>query len=249
MWRIATSATLAICLGSAASAQGSPANGDALVIIGAGAAGTWATEYEFANRDSSPAQVQVGPAPFSIPCAPLQGCEQATITVSGRGIAKIPSLPYTRTFVGSTFVVSDGNLPTVRARIVNTAIPTQAIELPATRLSTILALNPPELVFPTLTRTGEAHSNLVLSELTRLSPIEIRVEAYSPEGILRGSRTYELASGGSLFLVDVLQELAISTLAEGQLRVIKTGGEGVLWGLLATVTHDAQVFVTLGRNP
>lgn len=223
---------------------------DALVVVGAGAAGPWVTEYEFANRDISTAQVHVGPAPFSVPCPPLQPCEQASVSIPGRGVAKVPALPYGRTFVGSTFVtVANADLPTVRARIVNSSRLAQSIELPVTRLSTITALNPSELVFPTAARTGTAHSNLVLSELSHSAALTVRVEAYSAEGTLLGAADLGLERGNSLFIIDVLGTLGITGLANGQVRVTRIEGAGLLWGLLATVTSEGQVFASLGVNP
>lgn len=223
---------------------------EALVVVGAGAAGPWVTEYEFANRDTSTAQVHVGPAPFSVPCPPLQPCEQSSVSLPGRGVAKVPALPYGRTFVGSTFVtVANAALPTVRARIINSSRPAQSIELPVTRLSTIRALNPSELVFPTAVRTGTAHSNLVLSELSLAAPLTVRVEAHSAEGRLLGAANFVLERGNSLFIVDVIGALGIAELASGQVRVTRMEGTGLLWGLLATVTDEGQIFATLGINP
>ncbi len=233
----------------AQSASGS-LDSDALVVVGAGAAGSWVTEYELANGDPASIQALVGPAPFGVPCPPLQACEQAGVGIPGRGTAKISNVLYSRTFVGSTFVTAAGaTLPTVRARIINSNRPSQAIELPVTRLSTISALNPSELVFPTAARTSTAHSNLVLSELSLTAPVSLRVEAYSADGTLVGTRVFDVDRGNSIFLVDVLSQLGVLDFANGQVRVVKIGGGGLLWGLLATVTSDGQVFVSLGRNP
>lgn len=252
--RLFSRAALVIALFSAAEMPAQNASGsldsDALVVVGAGAAGSWVTEYELANGELASIQALVGPAPFAVPCPPLQACEQAVVGVPGRGAAKISSIPYSRTFVGSTFVtVPTGSLPTVRARIVNSNRPSQAIELPVVRLSTIASFNASELFFPTATRTPTAHSNLVLSELSLTAPVSLRVEVYSAGGTLVGARAFDIDLGNSIFLVDVLGQLGVLDLADGQVRVVKTGGGGLLWGLLATVTSDGQVFVSLGRNP
>lgn len=69
---------------------------DALVVIGAGAAGPWVTEYELANPDAAPIQALIGPAPFAVPCPPLQACEQAvgnSRTRDGESI-QYPLQPY-----------------------------------------------------------------------------------------------------------------------------------------------------------
>jgi hypothetical protein len=90
---------------------------------------------------------------------------------------------------------------------------------------------------------------LVLSELSLAAPLTVRVEAYSAEGRLLGAADFGLERGNSLFIVDVLGTLGIAELASGQVHVTRMEGAGLLWGLLATVTAEGQVFATLGINP
>ena len=64
-----------------------------------------------------------------------------------------------------------------------------------------------------------------------------------------GSTTRTIAAGETLFLVDVLARLGAGGISEGQIRVTKTGGGGILWGLLSTVSDDGRVSVAVGRYP
>jgi hypothetical protein len=152
--------------------------------------------------------------------------------------------------------VTGASQPTVTARIINRARPTQTIELPVVRYSTIQAMNPTVLAFPSARRTTDSHSNLVVAEVSnepgRL--LSILVEAYSASGERLGAATFDVPPGGifsagTLFLVDVLAQLGVSALDNGQIRVTKTGGSGLMWGLLATVSDDGRVAVSLGANP
>ena len=79
--------------------------------------------------------------------------------------------------------------------------------------------------------------------------LSVRVEAYSPAGDSLGSAGFDLSNGTTLFLVDVLVQLGVSELDGGQIRVTKTGGNGLMWGLLATLTDDGGVTVSPGLNP
>lgn len=138
------------------------------------------------------------------------------------------------------------------ARVVNRDRPTQTIELPVVRRSTIEALNPAVLAFPSAKRSAGAHSNLILSEVSWVEgrTLSIVVEAYSPVGERLGSpAAFEVTTGGTLFLVDVLAKLGVSELDAGQIRVTKTGGSGLMWGLLATVYDEGSVSVSPGMNP
>jgi hypothetical protein len=141
--------------------------------------------------------------------------------------------------------------PTVTARVVNRDRPTQTIELPVIRRSTIEALNPTLLAFPSAKRSADSHTNLILSEVSWVEgrALSLVVEAYSPDGERPGSSVaFEVTTGSTLFLVDVLAQLGVSELDGGQIRVTKTGGSGLMWGLLATLSDDGRVSVSPGAN-
>jgi hypothetical protein len=111
---------------------------------------------------------------------------------------------------------------------------------------------PPCSRFPSAKRSADSHSNLVLSEVSWVEGrgLSILVEAYSAAGEQLGSSAaFDLSTGGALFLIDVLARLGVSEFDGGQIRVTKTGGSGLMWGLLATVFDDGRVSVSPGMNP
>jgi hypothetical protein len=112
-------------------------------------------------------------------------------------------------------------------------------------------LNPAVLSFPAARRSIDSHSNLIVAEVSREEgrELSILVEAYSSAGERLGSAAFDLSAGSTLFLVDVLAQLGVENLADGQIRVTKTGGTGLMWGLLATVYDEDRVLVSLGTNP
>ena len=115
-------------------------------------------------------------------------------------------------------------------------------------LSTIDALDPVVLTFPSASRSTVSHSNLILSEVSWYDDLDVRIEAFAATGEPRGVGVFRVVRGFTLFLADVLAQLAVGELDGGQIRVTKTGGNGLMWGLLATVAED-RVSVSLGTNP
>jgi hypothetical protein len=227
-----------------------------LVIVGAGYAPPWDTDLFLANREPAERSFWVGPSRFNlIPCL---SCPGVSVSLLGDGTAKSTGPAVLNAYAGflgvtTLYVVppSDAALPTVTARAVNRDRPTQTIELPVVRFSTIEALNPSVLSFPGARRSSVTHSNLFVAEVTREDGrgLSIVVEAYSPAGDRLGSAAFDLSTGRTLFLVDVLNQLGVSALDNGQIRVTKTGGTGLMWGLLATVSDDGRISVSPGMNP
>jgi hypothetical protein len=227
---------------------------DALVIVGAGYQPPWDTDLELANGQENELAVLVSQVPYSL--TPCLSCPEWPVSLPARGTAKATAQQaLTAGGAGGpairTLYVSGSILPTVTARIVNRDRPTQTIELPVVRRSTIEALNPTVMAFPSASRLPDSHSNLVLSEVSweEGRTLSLLVEAYSPAGDRLGSAAFDLSTGRTLFLVDVLNQLGVSALDNGQIRVTKTGGTGLMWGLLATVSDDGRVSVSPGLNP
>ena len=224
---------------------------DVLVAVGAGVAGTWETEFEFANNTSLPLLVFAGEQPHEFLCVTGPcGIVYATLPRTGAARIVATAADFGR-FTGRLFVGAHDaeELPTVRARVVNRARPTQAIELPLFRRSTLVTMDPRVLAFPSAVRTAGAHTNLFVSEITLADGLTVLVEAYSAAGQELGERTIALAPGETVFLQDVLATLGVPRLSEGQLRVTKTTGSGRMWGLAATVYDDGRVTVAAGRHP
>jgi hypothetical protein len=224
---------------------------DVLVAVGAGVAGTGETEFEFANNESLPLSVFAGEQPHEFLCV-TGPCGIVYATLPRTGAARIVATPtdFGR-FTGRLFVGAHDaeELPTVRARVVNRARPTQSIELPLFRRSTLVALDPRVLAFPGAARAAGVHTNLFVSEIELASGMTVLVEAYSAAGQQLGQRTIALAPGETVFLQDVLATLGVTELSTGQLRVTKISGAGKMWGLSTAVYDDGRVTVAAGKHP
>lgn len=224
---------------------------DVLVALGAGVTGTWETEFEFANPDDGNAVVFAGEQPHPFVCV-TSPCGIAYAPLPRTGTARIVTRTADfGTYTGRLFVGADDaeDLPTVKARVVNRARPSQAIELPLYRRSTLVTLNPLFLSFPGAQRLPGAHSNLFVSEIGLTASINVRIEAFASSGERLGQEIRSLAAGETVFLPDVLPRLNVTELSEGQIRLTRTSGGGVMWGLLATVFDDGRVSVTAGKHP
>jgi hypothetical protein len=246
-------ALLVLALAFVTSGAGGSARHDAdvLVALGAGVAGTWETEIEFANLEDRPLSVFAGEQPNPFVCI-TSPCGIAYSTLPRNGTTRLATTAgdFGR-FTGRLFVGADDaeELPTIRARVVNRARPTQTIELPLFRRSTLVARNPGVLAFPFRILSAGEHSNLFVSEIGLSSDLTVTIEAFAFSGERLASTTRPLAPGETLFLVDVLARLGVTGISEGQVRVTKTGGAGILWGLLSTVSDDGRVSVAVGRHP
>lgn len=230
--------------------------GDSLVIVGAGYQPPWDTDIELANGEGGELRLLVSQFPYDV--SPCLSCPYSVVTVPARGTGKVTARDaligagFGSPGIRTLYILTETARPTVTARVVNRDRPTQTIELPVVRRSTVEALNPTVLAFPSATRSAGAHSNLVLSEVSwgEGRTLSLLVEAYSAAGERLGSpAAFEVTTGGTLFLVDVLAQLGVSELDGGQIRVTKTDGTGLMWGLLATVYDEGRVGVSLGVNP
>jgi hypothetical protein len=224
---------------------------DVFVAVGAGVAGTWETEFEFANPDDAIAvNVFASEQPFPYVCvtAPC-GIAYAPLPRSGSARIVTHAADFA-TFTGRLFVGADDaeDLPTVKARVINRARPTQSIELPLYRRSTLINLNPRVLSFPGAQRSAGVHTNLFISEIGLSWELAVRIEVFSPSGERLGQEVHVIPRGQTLFLQDVLPRLNVNELAEGQIRVTRTAGNGILWGLLTTMFDDGRVSVAAGKH-
>jgi hypothetical protein len=235
---------------------------DVFVAVGAGVAGTWETEFEFANPDDAIAvNVFASEQPFPYVCVTAP-CGIAYAPLPRSGTARIVTHAEDfATFTGRLFLGADDadDLPTVKARVINRARPSQSIELPLYRRSTLINLNPRVLSFPGAQRALSAsrlgshvpvgvHTNLFISEIGLSWEMAVLVEVFSPSGERLGQEVHVIPRGQTLFLQDVLSRLGVSELAEGQIRVTRTAGNGILWGLLTTMFDDGRVSVAAGMH-
>ncbi len=225
---------------------------DVLVALGAGITGTWETEFEFANPDDrNPVTVFAGEQPYPYVCvaAPC-GIEYAPLARTGTARIVTNGIDFDR-YRGRLFVGAQDaeELPTVTARVINRVRPSQAIELPLFRRSTLIALNPLVLSFPGAERTPASHANLFVSEIGLSWDVAVLLEVYASSGERLAQEIHVIPRGETLVLPDVLARLGLTELSQGQIRVTRTGGNGVMWGLLATVFDDGRVRVTAGKHP
>lgn len=215
---------------------------DTSVVVGAGSFNGWETTFSFANAEPRPTELYAGPVrePFYI-CAGSCGWEGRAM-LPGRGTDSVdvltgPSLLFSRS-------LDRGELPTLAARARYAPRPERATDLPAVRLSTINALHPQVLVFPGASLTATTRTNLWLTDVFLQGGLSVRIDVFSDSGALLGSETTSAIGSG---FVNYLARLGIRELANGQIRVTKTGGEGLLWGTLTTLDGDAVV-TDVGRN-
>lgn len=140
-------------------------------------------------------------------------------------------------------------LPTVKARVADAATPSQGVELPSVRLSTITQFDGASLIFPSVRRTSTGHNNLILTNLDLNGPMSADIEVYAPNGDHLGGTSVSVEPSVVLFLVDVLATLGITSLDDGQILISRTSSIGIPWGEVATVDSVNGVFMSVGRNP
>jgi hypothetical protein len=232
---------------------------DNIVVVGFGQAGPWISQLYLGSAAGTPNVLQLGSLPvfYTGPCP--GECPFTLITLPAFGAATYP--PTNEPIPGGDNITTlyiapeDGiTLPTVRARVINTAQSCQALELPTFRESVLLALNPTLLAFPGAQRNASGHSNLTLANLLPLdgstrSGITVQIELHALDGTTAGSTTATVDFGQTLFLSDVLAQLGAQAFDGGELLVRKTSGDGYLWGFLSTVFADGGVAISTGANP
>jgi hypothetical protein len=143
-------------------------------------------------------------------------------------------------------------MPQVRARIFNTSLPTQGVDLPIFRLSTLLSLNPDVLLFPirpSATRTNLLLANIHGVDQTTRNEVTVEIEVVAADGIVAGVRRLVLGFEDRIYLVDLGRQLGIPNPAGGQVRVRRVAGAGAFWGILPSVNGDGTISITLGQTP
>jgi hypothetical protein len=228
-----------------------------LIIAGAGWGPNWDTEIELAD---SPLGVGTSGHIFKVnsllaPCPP--NCDATGFTIPPKGTVRI----LVSEFLGEYFLgpqtlrvttVTEQPLPVVRARVFNRLVPCQSAELPVFRESTLEGLDTSVLVFSGLRRQPGGYSNLILQNVGSPGNAEAFVEVFAPDGTLLGSEDVTVPvedAFHSLTLIDVGGRLSTSQADGGSVRVTRRSGDGVLWGVLATISADGRLTVGTGLNP
>lgn len=232
---------------------------DAVLVAGAGSSGRWDTQLQVANVGPRPVTVFAGlyPKPPTVCAGPCFPSASVPLPANGSGQLRLDNSKLSELFTFFVRVLEEGDLPAVRGRIYNRDVPSQSADLPTMRLSTLTSLNPETLSFPGAVRNGLARTNLLISELNVDSLVldrqpltmRVRVDLFASDGTQMASGEFSVVAGTSLYLVDVIGRLGVTTLQDGQIRVSRVGPEGRLWGYLATVNGDGAISIYSGVNP
>ncbi len=221
---------------------------DVIKVVGTIKSGSWMTEVELANPYPFPLTVRLHYGlPFALCPSPV--CGFVSVALAPNGTAK-RSLNYLPNRFATLWIDAPSDpvrLPTVKVRIFDSVMPFRFVELPAVRQSTIAAQNASSLTFPSANRGPDSYSSLVLAGTGPLL-----IEAFSSSGVLLGSETLSAGAGltENLFVRDVLDDLGIAELQDGQIRVTRLAEstDPFFWGFLAKVTNTT-ISTSLGRNP
>ncbi len=148
----------------------------ASVIVGAGQIGTVGNQIRLQTPKAT--LRAFGSAYWEAPlvCGLCPGLGLSGLPANGSETTTIDSIPGT-VYLDPFSVGVDP--PTVVARVSNRARPSQAMELPVIRMSTLESLDPSTLPFPSAIRSAEGHSNLLLAEVGGSRDIATRIEAFS----------------------------------------------------------------------
>jgi hypothetical protein len=265
-WRVKGIAAIAMGLASLIKADGQgpsvgtradtlATTGDAQVLVGTIETGDWETHLTIGNADAQAASAYVSydPNVMSV-CPPLVGCFQSVfINLPSNGTAQMQS-PVSG--IGTTYVVSPtgGAPPPLSARTGGVGGTSVGVDIPVARLSTILAQNPTQLSFPGAIQGNGSRTNLALVNAQQIPPptlrgyeVQLRIEAFASDGTLVGSMTTKIDYGDTAYFVQILESMGVSNLESGQIRVTKTGGFGVFWGVMYTVYPSGAISAVPGN--
>jgi hypothetical protein len=224
-----------------------------LVVYGAGVAGSWTTELTLSNLN--PGETSFGiTSRFVQPCRPGDTCFQF-VTVPGYG-STVVTYPLDRisSDIGAAYVyIGTGAGPAVlaRAHVPDSCV---SVDLPVFHLTALRALNPSSLVLAGARSGIYGRSNLLLANVPDVGgangePVTIAVEALTAHGVVVGDTTVEVDAFKTVFLLDVVGDLGAGDLENGQVRLTKVGGGGVMWAVMPVVRADGSASVSVGQAP
>jgi virginiamycin B lyase len=226
---------------------------DVGVIAGFGPAGLWVSRLDVANREARRLSVFAGYSPYPPTVCPSVGCFGVTsFELPPLGTAAFEAgISFAFPFFSTAFSrpVDSGLLSTLHVGYVNTVRPVQKADAPVVRLSTISGLDLEVLSFPSAAKGPGVKSNLFLSNPGGDGAITGLIEVFLPDGGPLRAEPFEVGPQSMLAVSDVVTRVGRPDVENAQVRVTKTGGEGLLWGSLATV-RDAEgtISVAMGSN-
>lgn len=212
---------------------------DAAIVAGGGSAGPWDTELVVGDGSRVATSVSISKR------IGAQSCDEdvpdsGTISVLASALSGCLDVAPADLYLWR----SAGGPPAVAARIFDSENPARSADVPVIRLSDLRDSTP--LVFPF---SAGSRVNLYLTEVERSADVSLHVEIRSSSGELLASRDVELSSLQHRFLADILGTSGVSDAHAGQIRVTKTGGDGIFWGLLASLGSDGSFTITPGIDP
>lgn len=231
------------------------ATGSDVVVYGAGSAGLWITELTFSNTTAEETTVGIFDAPIDI-CHPNAQC-YVFATIPPRGTVSVDYQGnLLRSGVGAAYIFTgtDPLTVSVQARAHDTTTACATVDLPVLSVDTLVALNPDSLVLPGARRGAGAHSNLLVANVFHRDglargPLEIGIEAFASDGSFLGGTSVAVPYGETQFMNDVLGALGVSEVANGQVRLTKLSGDGVMWAMMPITRSDGSRSVSLGVAP
>lgn len=101
---------------------------------------------------------------------------------------------------------------------------------------------------------GHGRSNLVVANVpdpggALSETLTLGIEALDSAGDVMGQSQVTVPPGETLFLRDLVATLTASELENGQVRVTKLAGDGVMWAIMPVTRADDSVSVGVGQAP
>jgi hypothetical protein len=242
---------------------------DSAVIVGAGEVGTWTTTGYVANPNASTDTLIVTYAP--IRCQALTGCPPAFV-LGPLGSAFMVAAAFGEfgTFYVTQQESSPPPFPLVRASFATSTAPVRSVDIPVVLLSRLMSANisklnfggitdasPPPCAFPTVCYAP--HSTLVLGNIQRddggpAEDLPVELDLFDPSGILVGSAPLTIPYGETALIGNVARYIGEASPGggplgfAGQLRVTRTSGNALMWGIVYTTAVDGAVTASAGVN-
>lgn len=251
--------------------SGSLARADSAVIIGAGRVGTWSTTGYVTNPNPSAESLSVDAVP--LPCPPPLLCPIVAVTVPPLGSASLDDKlgGGFQTLYVSQLEPQPPAFPLVHASLVNSLdfggsfTYNRSVDIPVVLLSRLIAADLSTLNFgglhqeavPLVCALGApcfgplAHSTLVLGNIQRSDGISgedlpVTLELFDQDGNLLGSGSLTIPYGETVAFQPLPYLLPPDSLS--QLRVTRTSGRALMWGVLYTQQIDGAVTASAGVN-
>ncbi len=230
-----------------------------VVVLGAGAVGTWDTKITVTNPGSSELSITISPnineGPEVPPCLQQGICgDFARVSIAPFGTYVLPGIPQglvppIPTAPQPVYVASpsSGPLPLVTAYAADTAaVCARGETLPA--VPTDSAFDNSLLIIPGARRDADTHVNLFLAgSPLESSTMQIRVCAFDPGGNLLSVKFYSVAPGQSLFIQDLLLDEGLAQMEEGSLQIDEPNGTGK-WAAVMTIVGRNEVRAVTGSR-